>query len=163
MNNHDTLKELENTRVLVEKISPEFSELTVDLEEVMKKSSDPVFLSALLFKLTEERRKTNKLLEEIGRKYDDIMFELKIGQTGSGPHQTSLAETGKKDFSVLPEQDQLILKHIEEHGSVTAKDIRTILNYRGLNAASQRLNKLYKEDYLKKIHAGKKVEYLIKS
>ena len=66
-------------------------------------------------------------------------------------------------MEVLPEQDQLILKSIEERGGCNANDIKTMLNYKGLNAACQRLSKLFKEGYLNKVQSGRKVLYLAKS
>ncbi|MEM4390952.1 MAG: hypothetical protein QXX06_03765, partial [Candidatus Diapherotrites archaeon] len=66
-------------------------------------------------------------------------------------------------YEILSEADQLILKSIEERGGCTAQDIKAMLNYKGLNAACQRLNKLYREGFLKKIQSGRKVLYLAKS
>lgn len=143
-------------RELLEKLSPQFSELSLDIQEIMKHSSNPMLLSVLLFKLVEERQKSNRVLEQIGDKYDNIMLELKTSQAS--------ASIGgeERQFNVLPEQDQLILRLIGERGNATANDVQATLNYKGLNAASQRLNKLYKENYLKKVQSGRKVLFLLR-
>ncbi len=147
---------------VLEKVSANFAEQTQDLQEVTKHCNDPLYMAALIHKLIEERQKTNRLLEQINEKYDRIMLELKQGSpkvaTEDHAHTTHANE-----FQMMAEQDSAILKYIEQHGQASAKDIKTIMNYKGLNAASQRLNKLFKEDYLKKVQVGKKVLYLVKS
>ena len=153
MNDHDL--EFTKYKELLEKISPEFSELSMDINEILEYSKNPMFVSVLLFKLTQERQKTNKLLEGIADKYDKIMLELKTNlQQEPASNQNS--------FEVLSEQDQKILKLIEEKGSTTATEIRNAMNYKGLNAACQRLNSLFKAGYLKKVSSGKKVLYLVR-
>ena len=156
MKDHD---ELTKYRELLEKISPEFQELSLDINEILEYGKNPMFVSVLLFKLTEERQKTNKLLESIADKYDKIMLEMKTQSSHQEPTLTSNQTSNK--FEVLSEQDQSILKIVELKGSTTAKEIQEKLNYKGLNAACQRLNSLFKAGYLKKISSGKKVLYLV--
>ncbi len=158
MTNHDIFKDTAKEKQLLEKISPKFSAETLDINEILSISDDPKAIAALLFKLVQEREKTNKLLEGINDKYDKIMFELKT----EGMQKESTEEK-KMKFEVLPEQDQIILEFIEKQGGGSASDVQAIMHYRGLNAASQRLNKLYKEGFLKKVQAGRKVLYLAKS
>lgn len=158
MNNHDIFKQLTTEKELLGKLSPQFSELN-DLEEITKHADNPKVLAALMYKVVQERERTNKLLESINDKYDHIMLALKTGH-----NETTQENAGQQSkFEVLPEQDQLILKTIEERGGCSAKDIKVMLNYKGLNAACQRLNKLYKEGHLKKVQSGRKVLYLAKS
>jgi hypothetical protein len=62
MTNHDN-SQYDASKLLadlnaVKRISPEFSDLSVDIQEIMKESSNPAFLAALLFKLTKERETT---------------------------------------------------------------------------------------------------------
>ncbi len=87
------------------------------------------------------------------------MLSLK---TGSGENTQEQPGRGNK-YEVLAEQDQLILKNIEERGGCSAKDIKIMLNYRGLNAACQRLNRLFRDGHLKKVQSGRKVLYLAKN
>ncbi len=156
MSDFDSNKNSKNEiKDIIEKISPDFKETSADFEDIAKYSSDPMVLSALVFKLAQEKEKTNKMLNQIHDKFDKILFELKKSET-----DTSIPTT---TFSVLPEQDQKILDLIETKGMAEARDVMQILEYSGLNAASQRLNKLYKEGHLKKIRSGKKVLYLAKN
>ena len=158
MTAHDTIKELEQQKQLLEKLNPKFNDLTIDIQQIMAGSNDPVFIAALLFKVAEERRQANQLLESINDKFDKIMFSLKTQNVSNEP-----AQQMQNKFEILPEQDQVIVKFIGEKGSATAMDVMGLMRYRGLNAASQRLNKLFKEGYLKKVQSGKKVLFLAHS
>ena len=156
MNNHDIFKSVMSEKELVEKISPKFSEMN-DLDEIVKQAENPKVLATLMFRLIQERERTNNVLEGINEKYDKIMFSLKT--TPDTPTQNST----QNSFEVLPEQDQLILKSVEERGGCSALDIKTMLNYKGLNAACQRMNKLFRDGYLRKVQSGRKVLYLAKN
>ncbi len=157
MNSHDTIKALEKEHDSVAKISEVFKSSTQDLEEIMDNAEDPRTLAALLFKVAQEREKTNKVLESINDKYDQIMLQLKTGSPNL--QQEELKGT---QYEILPEQDKLILEFIGEREQGTAHDIMSVLNYSGLNGASQRLNKLCREGYLQKVRSGKKVLYLLR-
>ena len=159
MTSHDIMKSLIKERELLEKLAPAFVDSSKELDEIMAQAENPKVLAALMYKLVQEKEKTNKLLEGIDEKYDKIMFNIKTQNTPETPIQQSQ----ESRFEVLAEQDQLIMKITEEQGSCTAKDIKTMLNYKGLNAACQRLNRLYREGHLKKVQSGRKVLYLAKS
>ncbi len=154
MNNHDAFRELLKSREAVKKLSPKFEELTMDVNEIFQQSKDPFFVSMLLFKLAQEREATNKILSEINDKYDKMMLELKTKGLPEVREETS--------FNLLADQDKKIMDLVSEKNAVTASEVKDALKYKGLNAASQRLNKLFKEGYLKKAQSGKKVLYFIK-
>jgi len=160
MNNHESvMKDVLKEKEILDRLSPKFRELN-ELDQIMEQAENPKVLAALMFRLVQEKEKTNQLLENINEKYDKIMFSIKT----QNPLKTDTQETINKEnqFEVLPEQDQMILKIVDEQGQCTSNDIKTILNYKGLNAACQRLNKLYREGYLKKVKSGRKVLYLAK-
>ena len=158
-NDSDAIKQLLKSEELIKKISPEFGELTLDLQDVMKHSNNPMFVAALLFKCAQLQEKQNKVLEGIDKKYDEIMFLMKT-KAETPAVQDFEATRGK--FEVLAEQDEAIMKIVEEKGGVDSKTIKEALGYKGLNAACQRLNKLFREGRLVKKQAGKKVFYLPK-
>lgn len=158
MTNETIYKDFPGQKELLEKISPKFAEAMPDLQQLLDASSDPKVVTALLFRLIEEREKTNRMLEQINDKYDRIMFELKTRGMEKEP------ELDKKTmFEILPQQDQIILEFVDKQGGSTACDVQAIMHYKGLNAASQRLNKLYKEGFLKKVQQGKKVVYIART
>ena len=87
MSGHDSTKQLEDLfgdAELIKKISPKFSELSLDLQEINRQCKNPMFLAVLLFKLAEEREKTNKMLEDIHDKFDQIMFKMKTSERIEG-------------------------------------------------------------------------------
>ena len=151
MTNHDTsdysADKLLTDLNAVKHISPEFSDLSVDIQEVLKESSNPAFLAALLFKLTKEREETNKILKELDTTF--IRIEKMLKSNSSNSHTV--------EENVLPEPDQHIMQMIDEIGMVSAQDIKERLAYKKSNAASQRLNKLVREGHLRRIRSGRKV------
>lgn len=157
MNNHD-LESIRLDETLLERISPQFKDLMLDIQEVIKHSSDPVFLAVLLFKLAKEREETNKLFEQINQKYDKVMFELKNSPPAT--QASSYHLPSKEEYSILCETDDKIMKFIEEKGRASAQEVQKEFGYKGQNGASARLNKLHKEGYLKKIQAGKTVFFI---
>lgn len=163
MKNHDTSTGIHDTvrqEELIKRINPKIENLSLDLGEIMELSKNPAFLSVLMFKLAQEREQTNKIMEQIGEKLDEINFHLRKDEVKR--KKNGVAEE-KALIEVLPEPDQMIINLVQENGSVEAKDVKAALGYKGTNAASQRLNKLYKEGYLRKVQSGRKVLYLAKS
>lgn len=151
-------KKIQESKQIAEKISHSFVYTTQDIIDLMQKNSDPVLLAALMFKLAQEREQTNKELEKIHEKFDQIMLELKTRNSTQAAQALSIGSDGRK-FEILPEQDQKIISIIEQKGAISALEIQQALNYKCLNAASQRLNALFKQNLLKKVQSGKKVLY----
>ena len=171
MQEHDSVKELSELIAnpeLLRKVSPQYAELTMDIQEIIEHSKNPMFIAVLLFKLSQEREKTNALLEKINEKYDSIMLRLKTApmQESMPMHAQMGAEFAEQDIvplKALPENDKLIVHLAFDRGQISAEDIKRELGYKGKNAASQRLNKLFREGHLKKIQAGRKVVYLARN
>jgi hypothetical protein len=161
MTSHDDVKRvagrLQTDREFIEKLAPELGDLSLDMQEIRENSKDPLFLSLLMLRVIKEREKTNTVLEGINEKYDKIMFEMKT----KGVSQETVLDS-KGNYEVLPEQDRVILDFADKNQGATATQIKEVLSYKGLNAASQRLNKLHKDGHLKKIQSGRNVLYLIR-
>ena len=115
------------------------------LELLVHRSDDPLVLATLIVALIEERRRTNRLLEEI---------RDALNRVASAPAPLP-------DTAGLSEADERILELVREMGMVCAEDVKRALGYRGLNAASARLNALYRQGYLRKIRKGRKVYYTL--
>lgn len=155
MTDHDTsydTQKLLNDFNAVKRISPDFNELSVDIQEVMKESTNPAFLAALLYKLTKEREETNKILASLEQKFAKIE-ELLLSKTPSSPN--TISQPG-----LLSEPDQHIMQLVDEVPFVSAQDVQLRLAYRNTNAASQRLNKLTREGHLVSVRQGKKVLFM---
>jgi len=160
MRGHDSLKANDvSMNDVIEKLSPEFAEHTQDVSEIAKHANDPMFLSMLLFALAKEREKTNKLLDEINQRLQEL--ELARDRKKIEPLMGKAGAMGL-EAEILPEQDQKIMDFVETRGMASANDVMEVLSYKGQNAASQRLNKLYREGHLRKVRAGRKVMYLAK-
>ena len=157
MTTHDEAQK--KLQLLLSTVSPEFRELTASLNDVMAHADNPMLVAALLYKLAQERHQTNALLEKMESKYDELSFQMKT----SGMSPTNLPTPNQyqaHSISLLPENDQKIMKMVEEGGSVDANLIQAKLGYKNPNAASQRLNMLVKAGHLGKVQSGKKVVFV---
>ena len=153
MTNHDTsidAQKLLNDLNAVKRLSPEFNDLSMDMQEIMRESSNPAFIAALLYKLTKEREETNKILARLEQKFSKIQEMLL--KTSSNPNH--------KEERILSEPDQHIMSLVDESGMVSAQDVQLRLAYKKSNAASQRLNNLAREGHLKSVRSGKKVLFM---
>jgi predicted HTH transcriptional regulator len=128
--------------------SPRFEEeVENEAKRIAKKlKEEPLLIGVLLAKLIEERENTNRLLKTLIARLEAIEKKLE----GEGPEEMILSET-----------DEAIVQFVKESGKATAEDVQKRFNYKGKNAASQRLNKLYESGLLRKKQAGKKVYYFI--
>ena len=163
MSYHDDIKDAEEILSdpdFVKVIAPKYREASADLDEIFDKGADSNMIAMLLFKLVEERQQSNQLLQQVFDKLETAVTHLEQ-QTSLEPNTAS--PNMERTLHVLPEQDQLILHLVDQKGQVTADEVKIELGYKGTNAASQRLNKLYKDGHLKKMQAGRKVVFLAKS
>lgn len=128
-------------------------ELSEDIKKNLEKFKDPVILGELVYKLVEERENTNRILKNLMAKLETL--EAKLGTQGR------VKEINEE--VLLPQIDEEILAHIREMSKATAEDIRVKFNYKGTNAASARLNRLFELGLLDKRQVGKKVFFLPKS
>lgn len=123
-----------------------------DLIQIQEKFKDPLVLSVILHQLLEERKKTNEILKDLYEKYDSLQFKLKQKEEVNNTDQ----------INILPEIDDKIISFVREMQKVDAEQVQEKLNYKGSNAASQRLNKLVKDGYLRKVQAGRKVYFILR-
>lgn len=120
------------------------NELKSDLEQNMSKFNDPIVLGELLYKLLEERENTNRILKNILAKLDSL-------------DNSKASSYLPQNLPLLPSIDEKILEFMRAEGKVTAEDVRKRFKYKGKNAASARLNKLYELNLVEKKQVGKKV------
>jgi predicted HTH transcriptional regulator len=121
-------------------------EIRSDLEQNLDKFRDPVVLAEMVFRLLEERENTNRLLKTLIAKIEALE---KRG--------VALEERAPMEQPMLPEVDEQIVAFLKETGRATAEDVRVKFNYKGKNAASARLNRLFEMGLLQKQQVGKKV------
>ncbi len=135
----------------------EFQEYSKDIAYDLEKFNDPIIVGAMIHRLIEERKKTNALFQVILEELRAIRSILEKGE-GKVP-STSVPITSKTE--ILSEVDEKIIAFVKEKGRATADEVQKALGYKGRNAASARLNRLYQLGFLEKKRAGRKVYYLI--
>ncbi len=129
----------------------DFIEMSKDIAYDLEKFNDPLVIGALIYRLVQERMKTNELFEQILEELREIKEVIK----SSGPVPIT-SKTG-----ALGDVDEKIVGFIRKKGRATAEEVQAFLGYRGRNAASARLNRLYQLGILTKTRAGRKVYYSI--
>jgi len=131
----------------------EFTNVVKDFREVQESLKDPVFIATLLNKVSEERTSSNLVLKEINAKLDRLAaLEQRIAKLEErlGP---------AREASALSEVDEEIMAFVKKAGTACAQDVQRALKYKGRNAASARLNALFRQGVLEKKRAGMKVFY----
>ncbi|HEX55030.1 MAG: hypothetical protein DRO90_01420 [Candidatus Altiarchaeales archaeon] len=150
----------------------EFDELVGDLSETIKEMADPVSIATMLYSIAEERKSNNIIVREINAKFDAILEKLgnmdriverleRIGEQLSELNEKFQTKTEGAVIE-LSERDREILEFVRERKRVCADDIKRKFKYRGRNAASARLSKLFKDNLLEKVYVGRKVYYKVR-
>jgi len=140
----------------------EFEELTEELSDTMLQMSDPVAIGAMLYSIAEEKKSNNLIVRAINAKFDNIAEKLE----GIYEKLSELTETGTPQLVGIPaisDRDQEILEFVKSKGKVCADDVQREFKYRGRNAASARLSRLFKDNILDKVYHGRNVYYVIRS
>lgn len=158
--------------MVVEGVSSEgeFASLAGQFRQFQAQMKDPVVVGAMLNQLAEERRSTNELLKQINVKLEKIWeLESRLKELESkialNKQVTLVAAPVLPKASDLPLQmlsstDEKILEFVRVHGRACAQDMQKQFNYKGRNAASSRLNALWKQGLLEKKYAGKVVYFV---
>ena len=143
----------------------EFHELTHNLSEAMLEVKDSIAIGTMLYTIAEEKKSSNLIIREINGKFDNLMEKIEKISTQLAELNQLLRKSKKveKETFMLSERDKEILDFIEERKIVCADDIKKKFNYKGRNAASARLSKLFKDNLLEKEYVGRKVYYRLKS
>jgi len=137
----------------------EFESLVGDLSQTVQQISDPVAVGAMLFSIAEEKRSSNLVLKDLNAKFDNILAQLQSITQRLGELEKSSAPAANTGIS---ERDEEVLSYVREKGRVCADTMQEKFNYKGRNAASARLSKLFKEGLLEKIYVGRNVYYKIR-
>jgi len=126
------------------------NEIAGEAKEVVEKFKDPQVLASLYYRTYEERKKSNRVLATILQRLDRL--EEKIGTSET---------VGRKEEILLPSVDEEIIAFIKQRGHICAEDVKRAFSYKGKNAASARLNRLYEMGLLKKEQVGRMVYFKI--
>jgi len=132
--------------------SSEFKNVAADFRKMQEQFRDPVVMGFLLNKVSEERTATNLILKEINAKLERM--EARIG---------ALETKKTPDEFPIPEVDGEIYDFVRKTGAVCAADVQKKFKYRGKNAASARLNGMFRQGLLEKKQVGKRVFFSAKN
>lgn len=135
----------------------EFQNLMFDVKYDKEKFNDPETIGLLMYRLSKQRKQTNHLFSEILDKLGKM--EKKFEAKGV---KTVTEREERIDKAMLSDVDRKIYRYMENSDKVDAEEIKEYLGYKGKNAASARLNSLYKKGYLDKERVGKRVLYWAK-
>lgn len=140
-----------------------YDDLLFDVKYDKEQLKDPVAIGLAIYRLAEERKKTNHLFQQILERLAALEAALGNAPSVNIPQSTVNSpglETGESNL--LSELDNSLLDYIKNSGKVDAEGVRERFDYRGKNAASARLNSLYTRGLLSKGRAGKKVMYWVR-
>jgi predicted HTH transcriptional regulator len=136
------------------------NEVLAPLEQDLAKLRDPFVLAAIMNTAATERENTNRLLKTIIEKLDTKFAEVdsRIMQLEAAQNAPQAMQLHDEEV-LLPSVDEEIVKFIKEKRHVTAEAVRARFGYKGKNAASSRLNRLYEMGLLEKRQVGRAVMY----
>lgn len=150
----------------------EFQELVGELSDTVYQMSDPVAIATMLYSIAEEKKNGNLVIRDINGKFDNMLGKLekilmnleelnrKLDISQANTQQVIQPNTQPANLS---DRDKEVLEFVSLKKSVCADDLQKRFKYRGRNAASARLSKLFKDNLLEKTYMGKKVFYVAKS
>lgn len=135
-----------------------------EASEIAHMLNNPVFLAAQMHRTVQEKENSNRLLKSILEKIDAKFAQMdeRIGKLEEKiGKESAVTETGGEEI-LLPKQDEDILGLVRRKGHVCAEEVRKEFGYKGPNAASARLSKLYQMGLLQKQQVGRRVYYKMK-
>ena len=137
------------------------NEVLSPLENDIQKLRDPVVLAALMHTAATERENTNRLLktliERLDAKFADV--DARLASIEAGVHAPA---AGEEEVLLAP-VDEEMLAFVKEKRHVSAEEVRRRFGYKGKNAASSRLNRMFELGLLAKRQVGRAVLYSAKS
>ncbi|MBU4265833.1 MAG: hypothetical protein L6243_05430 [Candidatus Altiarchaeales archaeon] len=142
----------------------EFEELTEDLSSAIDDMGDPVAIGTMLYSIAEEKKSNNLIVRDINAKFDNIAETLdKIYEKLSVLTEQGISRQVENPSVAISERDEEILNFVKSNGKACADDVQSKFEYKGRNAASARLSRLFKDSLLEKVYHGRKVYYVAKS
>lgn len=140
----------------------EFKNLTAELSQAVHEIQDPVAIATMLYSIAEEKKSSNLVVRDINSKLDNIASKLEQLSKTLEKFNKYLENKDITPNREISERDREVINFVKERKKISAKDLQDKLKYRGRNAASARLSKLFKEGLLEKTYVGREVYYLCK-
>ena len=145
----------------------EFQDLMGELSDTVYQMSDPVAIATMLYSIAEEKKSGNLVVRDINGKFDNIAGKLEkiliqLEEINKKFNAPEVARTSQQSCEPS-DRDQEVLNFVSLKKRVCADDLQKKFGYRGRNAASARLSKLFRNNMLEKTYVGKTVFYAEKS
>lgn len=132
------------------------------VEEKIKSEETGSNLITLLKYMMDENRKRDMILKSMSDKLEKLEENLEADyyEQDDTEKETYLQENNKIGrVQPLSELDAKIMQMVQIKGMACADDIKKAMGYNGRNAASARLNRLYRIGLLERYQLGHKVFY----
>ncbi|MGC8687195.1 MAG: winged helix-turn-helix domain-containing protein [Candidatus Micrarchaeia archaeon] len=155
-------KDVQSIKKGIDELKEKNSHLSSIVSEKAKSDDINSSLFSLVKYLIDENKRTTMILQSLAQGINRLESELFSDEAPSSvaPEQEAQLpiQQGAKEMPIS-DLDAKILQIIQRKGMACADDIKANLNYKGRNAASARLSKLYKEGLLTRYQLGHKVFY----
>ncbi|MGC8651634.1 MAG: hypothetical protein ACP5UH_00050 [Candidatus Micrarchaeia archaeon] len=135
------------------------------IDERVKADQINSSLFSLIKYLVDENKKTTMVLQSLAEGINRLESELFADDDTENGNDAVEPPAGREAQASLPKElpvsdlDAKILQIIQRKGMACADDIKAQLSYKGRNAATARLTKLYKQGLLTRYQLGHKVFY----
>ena len=140
------------------------NEILTPLENDIHKFRDPVVIAALMHTVATEKENTNRLLRTLIEKLDTKFAEVESRLSAIEQGMTNPPPDGAQTEEILLSSvDGDIRAFVKEKRYASAEEVRKRFGYKGKNAASARLNKMFEMGLLSKKQVGRAVLYCVKS
>ena len=152
-------KDIENEVTLLKQEIAKLTKVNTVPQNTPSGNEDSV--SALLKYMLEEREHTNKLLRGITERLKKLEEEIDATE-GELQEEQQIDYSQMKNASreiALSNLDSKLLEFVQSKGMVCAEDVKTLMNYKGKNAACARLNRLYHAGLLDRFQLGHRVYF----
>ncbi|MCX6773324.1 MAG: hypothetical protein NTV88_06195 [Candidatus Micrarchaeota archaeon] len=136
-------------------------EILSPLENDVQKLRDPLVLAALMHTAATERENTNRLLKTLIERLDTKFAEVDARLAAFEAGAINRASPREEEV-LLPSVDEGILTFVKEKRYASAEEVRKKFGYKGKNAASSRLNRMFEMGLLEKRQVGRTVLYSAK-
>jgi len=130
-------------------LGDQLDQLTGMVEKYKAVADNPLIFSQIFLGLKTAMDNFNNLLIDLDKRLQ--MIEEAIEELSVGSEHDSIE---------LSKKDQEVLDYVVTQGKVSAEDLQEQFSYKGKNAASARLHKLYAVGALDKIQSGRTVYYV---
>jgi hypothetical protein len=151
--------ELQSIKQQVQAMSAMSTNLKSMVGEKAKADATSSNLFALVKYMIDENKKTTMILGGIAGSLSRLESELASDYPAEEQQFPQQAELKPRSTVPLSRLDARILQQVQMMDMASAEDIQKRMNYKGRNAASSRLNRLFKQGLLERYQLGHKVYY----